>query len=49
VLADWTAEFGSLWTGAAIDCLCAVGDGMISVELSTHVLLIRTYKIYDRH
>lgn len=30
--ADWTAEWGSLWIGATIDCLRAVSDGMLSVE-----------------
>jgi len=29
-LADLTTESGSLWTEAAIDCLLAVSDGMIS-------------------
>jgi hypothetical protein len=32
VLTDWTAEFWSLWVWTAIDCLCAVSDGMLRVE-----------------
>ena len=31
VLTDWTAESGSFWIHAAIDCLRAISDGMISV------------------
>jgi hypothetical protein len=31
VLTDWTAESGSFWIDATIDCLRAVSDGMISV------------------
>ena len=30
--ADLTTESGSFWIEAAIDCLLAVSDGMISVE-----------------
>jgi hypothetical protein len=33
MLTDWTTESGSFWIEAAIDCLRAVNDGMISVEM----------------
>jgi len=31
-LTDCTAELGSFWIDAAIDCLRAISDGMISVK-----------------
>jgi hypothetical protein len=31
VLTDLTAESGSFWIDAAIDCLCVISDGMINV------------------
>jgi len=32
LLTDLTTEPGSLWIEAAIDCLRAISDGMVSVE-----------------
>ena len=44
VLTDLNTESGNFWTAAAIDCLRAVSNGMISVGCRDTIFLIRTHR-----